>query len=355
VGLHESPQNGSPRERGAVPPEITIVIPTRNRKAFLEQAVHDALRQQDVSLEIVVVDDGSTIDGVLDGIDDLAQSIRVIRHATRRGVAAARNTGIHSARGEWVAFFDDDDRWSPTKLRTQLDTAAKLDATWVYSGALTIDARDRVLLLSPALDPANVVRCLPEYNAIPGGGSNVIARTDLVRAIGGFDERLALIADWDMWIRLVDNAWPAACDDLLVAYRLHPQNMHVSAIDTIDSELSHIVRKYSGAPPGQRVTPDIGLVLGYQGDAHRRHGRRSAAARLFLRRWQVTHDVRDLRRALLALLGERLAERLRRSRPRTKLARPSWLDDRTQLQAVTTNAEVRARSWRESAADLPRM
>jgi glycosyltransferase involved in cell wall biosynthesis len=355
VGLHESPQNGSLREADEVPPEITVVIPTHNRKAFLEQAVHDALRQQDVRLEIVIVDDGSTIDGVVDGIENLAQCIRVIRHTTRRGVAAARNTGIGCAHGQWVAFFDDDDRWSPTKLRKQLDTAAKLDATWVYSGALTIDARDRVLLLSPALDPANVVRCLPEYNAIPGGGSNVIARTDLVRAIGGFDERLALIADWDMWIRLVEKAWPAVCDDLLVAYRLHPQNMHVSAIDTIDSELSHIVRKYSAAPPGQRVAPDIGLVLGYQGDAQRRIGRRSAAARLFLRRWQVTHDIRDLRRAILALLGERVGETLRRSRPRAKLARPSWLDDRTGLQAVTTKAAVRASGGRESAADLPLM
>ena len=87
-----------------------------------------ALAQRDVDVEVVVVDDGSDEDGrrALEALTD--SRVRVVRHATREGQSRARNTGIEAARGEWIAFLDDDDLWSPDKLREQLDAAAVADA-----------------------------------------------------------------------------------------------------------------------------------------------------------------------------------------------------------------------------------
>ena len=299
-------------------PEVTVIIPTRNRRRFLERAVADALRQQDVDLEVVVVDDGSSDPDAVGGLDGLDPRLRLVRHDRKRGVAAARNTGIREARGRWLAFLDDDDRWAPHKLRVQLRIAGEHDAAWVYAGALTIDADSRILF---ATKPEEATDMKERANPVPGGCSNVIARADLVRRVGGFDEELALIADWDLWIRLADSAPPALCDELLVAYRRHPENMHVRSADALDHEFEHVSLKHQISAWRQ---PDLIIWQAY---AYRRAGNRRRAARLYFRGWMRTRRTRDLARAVGSLAGERAAELLRARIAQVQLPRPAWLDE----------------------------
>src|SRR3712207_5655017 len=105
-------------------PEISVVIPTRDRCAELMVAgLPAALGQEGVDHEVIVVDDGSA-DGTSALLADREEGrLRVIRNDSPRGVAAARNQGLRAALAEWVAFLDDDDLWSPHKLRDQLDAA----------------------------------------------------------------------------------------------------------------------------------------------------------------------------------------------------------------------------------------
>ena len=98
--------------------------------------LRSVLTQRDVDVEVIVVDEAST-DERLRCSPRLADArIRVIRHETPRGVASARNRGAADARGEWLAFVDDDDLWAPDKLVRQLDAAEAVGRHWVYTGCV---------------------------------------------------------------------------------------------------------------------------------------------------------------------------------------------------------------------------
>lgn len=306
-------------------PRVSVVIPTRNRREFVAQAVADALAQEDVAVEVVVVDDGSTEDDALRGVDEQDPRVRVIRHARRHGVARARNTGIGAARGRWVAFMDDDDRWAPDKLRTQLEAATEQDTAWVYSGAITIDDADRMLYSQQPTIPADFSGWVL-VNPVPGGCSNVMARTELVREVGAFDEQLSLLADWDLWIRLAGREQPATSEQLVTGYRLHPDNMHARNVDSLDGELAYVTRKYEAYSCGRSLDPQLLLWRAY---AHRRAGLRRRAAGLYLKRWRLRHEPRDLARTATALIGEHMVGHIQAHRARSRQARPEWLDQRT--------------------------
>lgn len=102
-------------------PLVTAVIPTRNRPSLVVRAVRSVLRQEAIPLEIVIVVDGpddSTL-RALTAIDD--PRVRTLPLQSSVGGSEARNTGARSARGEWIAFLDDDDEWLPGKLRSQFE------------------------------------------------------------------------------------------------------------------------------------------------------------------------------------------------------------------------------------------
>ncbi len=318
-------------------PEVSVVIPTRNRWALLGQSLAGALRQQDVDVEVVLVDDGST-EPMPEQLGHLADPrVRVLREPERRGVARARNLGVAATRGEWVAFLDDDDLWSPRKLRVQLDAAVRAHADFVYGSALVVDERLRIRHQQPAPDAQGIAGELLVRNAIPGGCSNVMARADLVRRLGGFDEGLSVLADWDLWIRLALHAPAAACPEVLLAYLSHPGNMVVKGeYDTL-REFRTLVEKHRAASRAAGVRFDRRRVYRYFARGHRRAGRRLDAARTYLRLAAAERSVGDAGRALGALLGvpaRAPADRAKRrplGSPRPSLpvaaaiATPAWL------------------------------
>ena len=97
---------------------VSVVIPVYNAARFLADAIRSVQAQRHPRIEIIVVDDGST-----DGSGEVARSfagVRCLRQANG-GIAAARNAGVHEARGNLLAFLDADDLWTPGKLALQLD------------------------------------------------------------------------------------------------------------------------------------------------------------------------------------------------------------------------------------------
>src|SRR5581483_7703419 len=101
-------------------PKVSVVVSTHNRAELLHAAIASVLSQSFQDFEILVVDDHSQ-DHTAQVVQRFRDGrIKYLRHETRRGGAAARNTGIQNSSGEYIAFLDDDDEWLPEKLETQV-------------------------------------------------------------------------------------------------------------------------------------------------------------------------------------------------------------------------------------------
>jgi glycosyltransferase involved in cell wall biosynthesis len=310
-------------------PEVTVVVPTRNRASMLEQALRSVIDQRDVDLEAVVVDDGSTDEtpAVATGMGD--RRLRLIRHDRPQGVSTARNRGVAEARGRWVAFLDDDDLWAPEKLASQLAAAEGDGREWAVTGAVSVDEGLRVLAGEPPLAPERIVADLGRYNSVPAGASNVLVRANLLAVTGGFDPGLRHMADWDLWIRLGRAGLPATVPRPLLAYRLHRANATMdTAFDPHEplAELDAIVDRYG--IPADRLAVDRWIAW-----TCLRAGRRSASVHAYLRAAKGG-DPRSLVRAAIGLLhpavGRRVYYRpfLQRGQDEAWLAEArSWLRD----------------------------
>ena len=235
-----------------------------------------------MSVEVIVVDDGSS-EQPPDRLGDGDPRLRIVRLPERRGVAAARNAGIAVACGEWIAFLDDDDTWSPRKLRTQLDTADREAADVVYAGVVSVGEDGRARYAFPLPEPDGLRRRLLTASLLPAGCSNVIARAELVRALGGFDEDLHQLADWDLWLRLAWAGRIAACDEILTAYLEHDQNMLLSDPGDVTLELEHLERKHRQLRAAEGVALDRAAFAHWVAWGHLRRRRRLRAAAVYLR------------------------------------------------------------------------
>ena len=126
-------------------PKVSVVIPTRNRAAFLQAAIQSVLNQTFQDFEIIVVDDASA-DQTAQVIQSFTDPrINYIRHETNKGQGVTRNDGINQASGEYVALLDDDDEWLPEKLEKQvrlLDSSPS-KVGLVYTGFCKVDGSSK--------------------------------------------------------------------------------------------------------------------------------------------------------------------------------------------------------------------
>ena len=330
-------------------PDVTVIIPTRDRwDVFRASALRAALCQEGVSLEVVVVDDGSN-DGTQASLATLQEDtrIRVLRNEMSRGVSAARNRGIQLAAARWVAFLDDDDLWDPQKLHVQITRAEDQGAGFVFSSAVTLGRRRRpVAYRFVPSDSGDLVRLLCTGNPVPAGASNVVVRRDLVQDVGGFDERLSMVADRDLWLRLALAAPAACCSEVHVGYVQHDENMAVRHPSDVFREARLLTRKYAAwdSLPSQ---VDGSASVRWIAWANFWAGNRGRAARIALRsgvRERLWTDLSlGLRFLVWASVPDRWARtawRLRHGRDRAARASaepppaPEWLTIYDDLPAV---------------------
>jgi glycosyltransferase involved in cell wall biosynthesis len=181
-------------------PLASVIIPTYNRATLVAEALASVQAQTFRDFEIVVVDDGGT-DGTVAALAGWPE-VRVLRHPRRRGVSAARNTGIHAARGQWLAFLDSDDLWLPDKLARQMDYLTtrpglylgQTDETWVRRGVRVNKPLSHRKVAGGIFLPS-LRRCMISPSA-------AVVHRRLFQDHGAFDETLAAAEDYDLWLRL---------------------------------------------------------------------------------------------------------------------------------------------------------
>jgi glycosyltransferase involved in cell wall biosynthesis len=290
------------------------VIPTHNRSAWLRQTLRSVLWQEEVDLEILVIDDGSSDDTwrVVELATD--RRVRLIRHETPQGVSASRNHGATEARGEWLAFVDDDDVWAPRKLARQLEAAKDAGRSWVYAGCVNVDAGLRLLGGRPPPPPDEVRRRVLRENVVPGGGSNVVLRRSTFERVGPFDLQLRNTEDWEMWIRLAEEGPPACAPEPLLGYRVHAANASLDV--AIVFEGVDIIERRHG------IEVDRGVLHRWIGESSLRTGRRAEALK-HLALAAATGQAGNVGRDLAAIARRRI-RRLRKGADEVT-ARTAWI------------------------------
>lgn len=183
---------------------VTVYITTYNRRKLLERAISSVLAQTYSPIQIIVADDGST-DGSQEYLSKLQNDgvlTAVLNTSGKsKGACYGRNKAIALARGEFVTGLDDDDYFQPWRIKTFVNKWAEFtDAGKLFSGLFDSVVEHRKTGKVACYD-TNVVTYegLRKRNLV---GNQVFARTDDLRAIDGFDEKMPALQDWDTWLRL---------------------------------------------------------------------------------------------------------------------------------------------------------
>ncbi|MFL6261010.1 MAG: glycosyltransferase family 2 protein [Thermoanaerobaculia bacterium] len=203
-----------------ITPSVSVVIPTRDRRALLKRSLASVFAQTFVDYEVIVVDDGSEV--AVDCVKCGDRRVRVIRHLERMGAGAARNTGLAAAVGEFIAFLDDDDEWHADKLALQVNALhdAGPDAVLAYCGyELTLTQTGRVLERF-APDPT-LLTFRDFFRRTYFGCSMPLIRASSLRAVGGFDTHLGGMQDRDLWLRLATHGRFVPVERVLVVCHVH--------------------------------------------------------------------------------------------------------------------------------------
>jgi glycosyltransferase involved in cell wall biosynthesis len=246
-------------------PKTTVGLTSFNAELTIEKAIQSARSQNWSNLEIVIVDDCST-DGsweIITRIADQDPRVKAVCHSINGGPAAARNTILETASGEFVAFFDDDDESLPDRIHIQYETLRAYEVSYgvelvaCYASGLRRYTNGYELLVDaigsrPEVPQGEVVADYLLFNGrrhgvFYGAGTptcSLLARLSTFRAVGGFDNSLRRVEDVDFAIRLAMlGGHFIGCPD-----RLYMQHATATADKTpkknLEAEL-HLVEKYS--------------------------------------------------------------------------------------------------------------
>jgi len=212
---------------------ISVVIPSYNRREFLKRSIDSAINQTKKPLEIIVVDDGST-----DGTETMIKSdydfVKFIKQKNK-GVSAARNIGIKVSIGEWICFLDSDDEWKKDKLEKQINAMKSnpgykffhSNEIWIKNG-LRINQKKKHKKYGGDI----FEKCLDMCRISP---SSVMIDKTIFDEVGNFNEDLVVCEDYELWLRICDKYRVFFIDEpLIIKYGGHQGQLSYS-IESIEN------------------------------------------------------------------------------------------------------------------------
>ena len=190
---------------------FSVIIPVYNAEAYIEQTLDSVFAQSCRDFEVIVVDDGST-DRTADRVKAFSHqpALRYV-HQTNAGPAAARNTGLALAEGQFIAFLDSDDLWRPQKLEAHLErlqNAPKMGISFNWFEVLydRPDGQHHVPWFAPPARPTLQWADFLERNWT-GTSSTVVVRAECLKGGLGFDARFRTGEDYQLWLTIAQAGW----------------------------------------------------------------------------------------------------------------------------------------------------
>ena len=214
---------------------LTVLAICYNHERFVLECLEGIRTQTFQDFQFIIVDDGSTdrsVRVIRQWIEQRRIDCELVAPSSNRGLCPTLNEALGLVRGRYLAKMSTDDIWLPEKLARQLGTLERLPETTavLYGDALRIDedgqVLDKTFLEAHGIDrpppQGRLLSSLLRRNFIPS--MTTLLRTDALRAVGGYDERL-VYEDWDMWLRLSMRYEFAFTDYVSAKYRLVRNSM----------------------------------------------------------------------------------------------------------------------------------
>jgi len=229
---------------------ISVVIPAYNAELTIYETICSVQQQTLKNLEIIVINDGST-DGTLTVLNQIQEPRLKIFTYENCGLPTARNRGISQASGDFIAFLDADDLWTPDKLELQLKSLADHpEAAVAYSRTIFMDEQGQSFHRGQRFSyfEGNVLKNLLVWNFIESG-SNPLIRREAIETIGEFDPSQPPAADWDYWLRLAIKYPFVLVRKPQIFYRQSGNQMSSKVEAMENSQLSVLDKILDSLPP----------------------------------------------------------------------------------------------------------
>lgn len=304
---------------------VSVVLPTYGRLPLLREAVASVIGQTFDDWELIVVDDGSTDDtrDFLEAIDD--PRVRPLR-LEHGGITSARSAGLAHTRGKWVAFLDSDDLWLPGKLELQLRRlAAQPTCRWSYTGYSLIDTQGAPLpersKLLPRPVSGNILEPVLRFK-ISTPVQTMLAQRSLIEEIGGFDQTIPFLSDYDFALRLAARSEACALPEVLTLIREHAGRASSNLRDAdLYADQEHSFRKAAAAATNRKLRVlclrQCAVQVTRQAAALSREGSHRAAFAALVRAVRITPFEKAIWRAAAGCVVRALGGFTQRDESRT--------------------------------------
>ena len=230
---------------------VSVIITTCKRKPnMIKRAIDSVLNQSYKGIEVIIVDDSpadyeyrNDVESMIIALDG---NIKYFKHNKNMGACIARNTGINVARGDFIAFLDDDDEWLPSKLQKQMDLMNNTNCGLIYCRQNIVNNNTfEVKIDKRKCYKGYVFDKLIKKNFI-GSTSFVLAKKECFYKVGLFNTELESAQDYEMWLRIAKKYKVDYVNEPLVNYYVHNDGRISDNATKKIQGLEKLIQLYSG-------------------------------------------------------------------------------------------------------------
>lgn len=246
-------------------PTISVIIPAYNAENTILETIKSVRQQTFSDFEIIIINDGST-DRTLELLENIEDNRLKIFSYENGGLSVARNRGISQASGEYIAFLDADDLWTPDKLELQLKALQQhSEAGVAYSWTYYMNEQGTSSHPGISRFFEGDVRANLLVNNFIASGSNPLIRRQAIKSVGDFDSTCAGCADWDYWLRLSAKWHFVVVPKHQIFYRQSSGSMSSAKVQHMEDDGLRVIEKtFQTVPVELKFLKNRSLAWFYQ-------------------------------------------------------------------------------------------